>query len=158
MNISFAAVIVVSISAFIFGAVAIPDDLFITMLSFWSLAMSVQIIVITWRASWRAIIEREPNRIEIFALGLMLVNIAIISQRAFGFAVLDFNQNWLLHSDVFSGIIALMIAGQSLKYSAIEEDGGRAHCLAATASILRALVVGFSLAIIYWTLLSQSGR
>lgn len=149
MNFSFLLVIAVSASFFIFGAIAVPDELFLRILSFWSLAMSLQIVILTWRPALAAAISKEPSHIEIFALGLMLVNFAILVQRFFGFAVRDFGRSDLITSDLFSGIIALMLAGQALKYSAIEDDGSGVRGLSATVSILRAFAVGMFLAILY---------
>ena len=154
MNKSFVGVALVAVTVFIFGAVVLPDDTFIRLLAFWSLAMSAQLVRATWRLGFTAARGRIPSQLGTFALGLLLVNVSLILQRIFGFAVRDFGMNGLLHSDLFSAIVAAMIAGQALKYAAIDANGGGVvNCKVATISILRSLAIGTALFLAYLTAL-----
>lgn len=153
MNRGFFEVAAVALGLFMVGAVGLPDDTFIRLLAFWSLAMSLQLVRATWRLGLEAAMSTTPGQLGVFALGLLLVNLSTVMQRLFGFAVRDFGQAWMLHSDIFSVIIAAMIAGQALKFAAIDANGGGiVKGRVAAVSIARSFAVGTVLYLVYWAI------
>jgi len=116
-----------SIAAVLFaaGAIWVPDPVFVRFLGFASFVMACLLLS---RVSplVPAALTGPATALNVFLIGLCLINLAWVYLRGVGLLIRDFNFQWLVTSNLFSLAFALTIFGQSFKIAAIEAIKGKA--------------------------------
>lgn len=115
----------ISVVLFALGAIVPPDDLFVRFLGFTSFAMACFMLWAVWPLARRAIRYDIKPPLDLFVIGLFIMNIAWVLQRGLGLLIREFDMQWLVTSDLFGLAFALTIFGQSFKIASIEAVQGK---------------------------------